>query len=124
MPSRSEIDPVDLPALLPHMFLVDVLDNPRDFRFRLAGTHLREFTGMEVTGRCIGEVFPSDFCAEVHYHWNRCVDCRKLAVGSGRLWLPEKSHVHWEGVVLPLSVDGFVVNMFLGGVIFMLGSSG
>lgn len=39
MPSRSDIDPIDVPTLLPCIFLVDVLNDPRDFRFRLAGTH-------------------------------------------------------------------------------------
>src|SRR5436190_2826857 len=63
MPSRSDIDPTDIPGLLPFVFLVEVLNEPRDFRFRLAGTHFSEFAGMEVTGRTIGEVFPPAFNA-------------------------------------------------------------
>lgn len=118
MPSRSDIDPVDVPSLLPFIFLVDVLNDPRDFRFRLAGTHFRDVTGIEFTGRLIGEVFPPAFGAEVFYHWSNCVDRAAPAVGSGRLWLPERDHVLWEGILLPLSSDGRSVNMMLGGGVF------
>jgi hypothetical protein len=121
MPARSDIDPVDVPALLPFIFLVDVLSDPRDFRFRLAGTHFRTFAGTEVTGRLVGDVFPPEFNAEVLYHWNNCVERQELAVGSGKLWVPERDHVEWEGIILPLSPDGTTVNMLLGGVIFTQG---
>jgi hypothetical protein len=118
MPSRSDLDPVDVPALLPFIFLADVLNDPRDFRFRLAGTHFRDFTGIEFTGRTIGEVFPPDFNAEVLYHWSNCVERRAPVVGSGRMWVPDREHVTWEGIVLPLSPDGTTVNMLLGGGVF------
>ena len=118
MPGRSDIDPVDVPGLLPFIFLVDVLSDPRDFRFRLAGTHFRDFAGREVTGLPIGEVFPPAFNAEVLYHWSACVDRGAPAVGSGSLWVPERDHVGWEGIVCPLSPDGTLVNMLLGGAIF------
>jgi len=120
MPSRADIDPVDVPALLPFIFLVDVLSDPRDFRFRLTGTHFRDFSGLELTGLRIGEAFPPEFAAEVHHHWSSCVDRGLPAVGSGRLWLPGRDHVGWEGVILPLSPDGASANMLLGGVIFTL----
>ena len=120
MPSRADIDPLDIPTLLPHIFLVDILENPRDFRFRLAGTNFREFAGTEVTGRRIGEVFPPAFNAEVHHHWSKCVEEGQLAVGSGKLWIAERDHVVWEGVVLPLSRDPAQVDMLLGGVVFKL----
>jgi hypothetical protein len=118
MPARSDIDPLDVSGLLPFVFLVDVLSDPRDFRFRLAGTHFRDFVGREVTGLAIGEMFPPAFNAEVLFHWSACVDRGAPAVGSGRLWVPERDHVGWESIVCPLSPDGTSVNMLLGGAIF------
>ena len=38
MPSRTELDPLDIPDLLPYVMLVDVLREPLDFRFRLLGS--------------------------------------------------------------------------------------
>src|SRR5437763_1331922 len=58
MPSRGDINPAHIPRLLPFVFLAEVLERPRDFRYRLAGTHFREFVGIEPTGRRIAEVFP------------------------------------------------------------------
>jgi hypothetical protein len=40
MPRRADIDPVDIPKLLPFVMLVDVLEQPLDFRFRLIGTEI------------------------------------------------------------------------------------
>ncbi len=38
MPSRTDIDPLDIPQLLPYVMLIDVLHEPLDFRFRLLGS--------------------------------------------------------------------------------------
>ena len=111
LPARSDIDPLDVPALLQFIFLVDLLDDPRDFRFRLAGTHLQDSLGIELTGRLIGEVFPPEFNAGVRYHWSECADRRAPAVGSGKLWIEGREHVEWEGVLLPLSPPNEAVNM-------------
>ena len=37
MPSRAEIDPTDVPRLLPYLVLVDVLDEPDRWRERGLG---------------------------------------------------------------------------------------
>src|SRR3546814_14984207 len=57
MPSRGDIDPVEIPpTVLPHVILTDIMDGPR-FRFRLAGTAIRAAAGMEITGRYLDEPF-------------------------------------------------------------------
>src|SRR5712675_1523258 len=37
LPSRRDIDPADIPALLDNIWLLDVVGEPRRFRFRLIG---------------------------------------------------------------------------------------
>src|SRR3546814_16000580 len=57
MPSRGDIDPVEIPpTVLPHVILTDILDGPR-FRFRLAGTAIRAAAGLEIKGRYPDELF-------------------------------------------------------------------
>jgi hypothetical protein len=57
MPSRADMDPVELPrALLPNLFLVDVEESPRRFRYRLVGTELTAIMRRELTGRYIDEM--------------------------------------------------------------------
>ena len=44
MAARADIDPVEIPSLLQHLMLVDVVANGR-FRYRLIGTGERRGTG-------------------------------------------------------------------------------
>ena len=118
MPARADIDVVEIPALLPYVFLVDVLDQPTDFRFRLAGTHFSETTGQEVTGKRIAEAFPEQFGGEVRSIWSKVVAERRAVLTRGNLWISGREYVKWEGVVLPLAADDHSINMLLGGIVF------
>jgi len=123
MPARADIDVVEIPALLPYVFLVDVLEEPLDFRFRLAGTHFRESTGQEVTGKRIVEVFPQQFGDEVRRIWGKAVEERRPVLGRGDLWISGREYVKWEGAVLPLAAPDRSINMLLGGVVFHPGGA-
>jgi hypothetical protein len=118
MPARPDIDVAEIPALLPYIFVIDVLEHPRDFRFRIAGTHIRATLGEELTGRHIADAFPPEFGGEVKAIWSQVVDTRAPVRGWGDLWVPGREHVKQEGLAMPLSADGETVNMLLGGVVF------
>ena len=54
LPRREDFNPFDVPVLMPHMLLLDVFDDPRDFCYRVIGTtvcaHLAQnLTGMRMT---------------------------------------------------------------------------
>jgi hypothetical protein len=51
--SRFDIDPVDIPRLLPGLSLLDAGENLDALRYRLAGTRVREIYGTEITGRAV-----------------------------------------------------------------------
>src|SRR5690348_15047812 len=55
MPRRCDIDPLDIPRLLPFVRLVDVLENPRAFRFRLVGTEIDAITAVRLRGQRFSE---------------------------------------------------------------------
>jgi len=118
LPARPDIDAAEIPALLPYIFVIDVLENPRNFRFRVAGTHLREALGEELTGRYIADAFPPDFGGEVNAIWNQVVDQKAPVRGWGDLWVPGREFLKWEGLAMPLSSDDQSVNMLLGGIAF------
>jgi hypothetical protein len=54
-PARSDLDPVDFPALLPYMMLVEKVDD--QFRYRLLGSALARQLGRDVTGNVVGSQF-------------------------------------------------------------------
>src|SRR3546814_18827524 len=41
LPGRRHLDPVDIPELLPNIWMIDVKRGPLRFRFRLVGTEIR-----------------------------------------------------------------------------------
>lgn len=56
MPSPVDIDLLDLPIQLPNIFLVDVEQNPRRYRYRVIGTNLTEILNEDLTGRYVDEM--------------------------------------------------------------------
>src|SRR3546814_15920512 len=45
IPARADFDPLELKMILPRLMLLEVVDDPPDFRYRLAGTASREQLG-------------------------------------------------------------------------------
>jgi hypothetical protein len=58
-PLRRDINPSDIPRLLPDIFMLEAVDN-RWFRFRLAGTRLCAALGQEARGEEFGMVWTLD----------------------------------------------------------------
>ncbi|MFD2264299.1 PAS domain-containing protein [Lacibacterium aquatile] len=57
MPRRADIDPMALKTYLPSLMLVDVVDPPDEFRYRLVGTLLCRARGYDPTGKPVFETF-------------------------------------------------------------------
>ena len=49
-PARADIDPVDVPNLLPQLALMDIERNPDRVKIKLAGTRVVEWFGRDATG--------------------------------------------------------------------------
>lgn len=56
LPRRADLDPVDIPKLLPHLMLKDVRRDPWDFRYRVVGTTVREHSRADWTGKWMSEI--------------------------------------------------------------------
>ena len=56
MPRRADIDPADIPHLLPKIFLVDIEPAPFRVRYRVVGTDAVEWQGRDFTGYYLDEV--------------------------------------------------------------------
>ena len=109
VPSRSEIDPVDVRELLPNLMMIDILGDPPRFRYRLVGTRVVQYTGFDFTGRCIDEmVFQGrDFMEQCY----RRMLAEKRPVFGHYAWLVRSRHFgQCEFGLFPLSDDGSTVN--------------
>lgn len=115
-PRRSDVDPVELKAHLPHLLLLDVLQAGVDFRYRLIGTDIVQGMGHDSTGRRVSEVFADHpaLLKSVLERFRRVVAERVPSFTRGRtLWVPDREHRRYVSVGMPLSDDGVHVNMIL-----------
>jgi hypothetical protein len=113
MPRRADIDPTEIPKLLPDIMLVDVLPKGR-YRYRLIGTENTQAHGINATGRYLDEVLPGPAYKEhVIALYDECVRARR-ALYSECLFMsrgqraPER---RTKVLFMPLSEDGESVNM-------------
>jgi len=114
MPDRSDICPTDIPRYLPLVSLIEIETEPLNFRFRLAGTQLREIYEQEVTSRHLGELSK----AQNKEYWLSA--CERIAhtgrPAQGILRGPEQSRDHlvqfW--IRLPLAINGAGPKLILG----------
>jgi hypothetical protein len=109
VPSRSDIDPVDVRELLPNLMMIDMLGDPVRFRYRLVGTRVVQYTGFDFTGRCIDEmVFQGrDFMEQCY----RRMLAEKRPIFGHYAWLVRSRHFgQCEFGLFPLSDDGVTVN--------------
>jgi hypothetical protein len=115
LPGRQHIDPVDIPLLLPNIWLIDVYRNPYRFRFRLVGTLVVDYAGEDNTGKWFDERWP-DFDASVFID---VVETGEPSWARGRSKMrPEKNYYELERVRFPLATDGKTVDMILSLTVF------
>jgi hypothetical protein len=118
MPSRADIDPVDIgAAVLPHIALTEVVhDHGRmRFRFRLSGTALNEGAGLELTGQYIDAVNPnSTYSAYIEGLYRKVMEVRcPLFSSSTYVGTRLRARRLTRRMMCPLSDDGETVNMFI-----------
>jgi hypothetical protein len=124
LPARADIDPVEIPDLLPWVLLIDPVPDPAGyrFRFRLIGTGLVARAGRDSTGKFYDELFtPRDAArfAAIYgevvrsgrpHHFHSDADVARF---EGR------EHIRYERLLCPLASDGAAVDMLIGIVAFL-----
>ncbi len=111
--SRKDIEPAEILALRPNIFLVDVLPGEGvRFQFRLVGTQISEIEG-GLTGKYLDEIYPDDPGDSTHKHYRQA--------GKGEIYIRESvlngretGYYGYKVLLLPLLSDQGQVNMLLG----------
>jgi hypothetical protein len=113
MPSRSDIDPVDLSFCLGYLCLAEVVHDPGPrFRFRVDGSNCVGVSGIELTGRFVDEIPLQDYREVTQQAYERIIDTKQPHFYlDDEVW--DSRHYQVEGLLLPLSPDGVNVNMII-----------
>jgi hypothetical protein len=111
MPSRTDVDPLHIPDLLPYVMLVDVLRDPLDFRFRLLGSGHDQIVARNYKGMRFSELAHLRRGNPVWAEYERVV----LDATPLRSFVPyvgaDRGVRSIEHCLMPLSSDGEAVDM-------------
>lgn len=111
VPCRDEIDPSRLKPLLPHILLVDLEGEPFRVRYRLVGTEVVLYSGMEFTGRYLDELMFDDFVeAELLRSYRMVREARKPGFGRATLEVAGHTALNTEYLICPLRGDSVSVD--------------
>lgn len=123
LPSRREIDPVDIPAVLPSISLTDVVrrDDGRRYRRRLVGTAVVETFGQDNTGRWVDEVYRGESLAQLIAAYEEVVETARPRIDHCTLPVAGRDYVSYDRLTLPLADDGRVVDVLLQSLVFTNG---
>jgi hypothetical protein len=113
MPRRGDIDPAEIPTLLPHILITEMLEAGTRYRYRLAGSAVTEAFGRSLTGQYVDQLMTGpyrDFIARLYrsiYLDRRCIFCESRYSGS------TKPGISTKRLFMPLSSDDRVVDQVL-----------
>jgi hypothetical protein len=115
LPGRQHMDPLDIPDLLPRIWLLDVVQPGPRFRFRLVGSRIADRLGYDPTGEWLED-------ALLDYESNPSLTDRyRATVESGRPTYrlgPQRltrtrDFEFVENIFLPMAEDGRTVDMLM-----------
>ena len=114
LPDRRDLDPVQIPKLLPSIILIDTHRDHYRFRFRLIGERMVAYYGQNLAGFWMDEAFPhlnetatrGDIIGVVENHViNYC--------NGPPLMTYQKTFIEMERIFLPCRNGGDLVELLL-----------
>jgi hypothetical protein len=120
LPGRQHLEPLDIPRLLPKLWLLDVIAAPESpllwhFRYRLVGTMMVEGFGCDPTGRLLHQAWPNIAArGGTYHHYVDVVRQPRISFRRGAPVFDGNQDYRWlERVLLPLARDGEHVDVVL-----------
>jgi len=119
MPTRKDIDPLELRRLLPNIYLIDVV-NPSLYRYRLIGTTISNRLRGDATGSFADEAMFGEHAHLIIDMYDHVVESQSPIINRARSFWTEVDWLNYTSVLMPLSADGEKVTMMLGVMDFWL----
>ena len=115
LPGRRDIDPLDVPDLLPWLTLVDVVWEGKRLRLRcrLTGTEVVTRFGRDITGLYAEEAYSGDYLAQVLESYGAIIENRRPHLSRHQVPIEGRENAEYDRLILPLAADGDTVDMFL-----------
>ena len=112
MPRRRDIDPTEIPRLLPNIQIGEIVDTR--IRYRLAGTAIVEAYGEELAGKYFDEMsFRAKDCASSKTNYRMMCNEKRPVLVCNRYDSKRDVPLICTRLIMPLSDDGETVNQCL-----------
>lgn len=119
LPGRQHLDPIAIgPALLPYVFLADVLDGGQQFRWRLIGTHIVSHAGADDTGKELSATVAPGTRDTIIGHYRQVARDRQPLCHRSEFVGQDGRVYRYDRLLLPMAADGVTVDMIFGGAAF------
>jgi len=115
---RADVDPTDIPTILPHLYLTDVLPDG-GFRVRLIGTHMVQRLGWDPTGKKISEILNGQYLEYVHSFLYAAVEARNPVFCESNYSIPGKDFLRVKRLILPMTHGGTTIDQLMIGQEFL-----
>ncbi|MEP3114081.1 PAS domain-containing protein [Nisaea sp.] len=120
-PTRQNLDVLELRKWLPHIQLVDVIEDSTDIRYRVIGTWIVERYGEDNTGQTMSEIGLTEQLKEVTSEF--LVTATSIMPQSvTRPFYDQngiKAFTNAERLMLPLSADGRTCNKVISAIYYL-----
>lgn len=121
-PARADIDPIDIPQLLPHIALTEIVKPPdckeARFRYRLAGTRIEDRFGCALTNRFLDELKEGEYLDYIQSLYRQIMADMVPVYSESSFEAADSNTLIAKRLMLPLSDDQQSVNMVLSGVLY------
>ncbi len=114
-PNRADLNPTEIPDLLPIVHLIDVSWNPVSFRHRLVGTELVERLERDVTGKAVDGSLYGEATEKIVAALTRIATEVRPYRRQARLAWHARDWLMIESIEMPLIDDDGRVAMILAG---------
>lgn len=113
LPRRADIDPTEIPSLLPYLTIVEVVPDQRQYVYRLVGTKEVEIRGQDPTGKSVAEAYYGPSVEDSYASYERTVATAQPFYDDSPFQGPDGRYKDDEMLFLPLSEDGETVTRII-----------
>jgi hypothetical protein len=106
MPDRLNVDPIDIPRLLPDIGLLDVVEKGQRFYFRVVGSNINRAFGHDYTGHFLDDVAPIGYSQFITLLYRKVVQTCCPVYSLGKCRYQDSSVRSIQRLLLPLTNGG------------------
>jgi len=118
MPRRQDIEPTEIPRLLPNIQITEMVDGGKRIRYRLAGSAIVEAYGSELKGKYFDEIFTGERLRFVEDNYRVMCERMRPVLVVNRYHSARNVELVCHRLIMPLSEDGKTVNQCLTAMSF------